>query len=82
MKSLILAVGSLFSQIVENIVNSNALHFTDIRPGMSKSSNKCDPVALYQYYKSQWSKRPLPGEDPRNDLRWAVRTRLAQQQQV
>lgn len=41
---------------------------------------RCDPVALYHYYQHQWSKRPLPGEDPRTDLRWAVRTRLAQQQ--
>ncbi|XP_014270876.1 uncharacterized protein Hyls1 isoform X2 [Halyomorpha halys] len=50
-----------------------------IRPGVCKPA-KCDPVALYHYYQTQWSKKPLPGEDPRTDLRWAVRTRLAQKQ--
>jgi len=38
--------------------------------------NKCDPVALYHYYQSEWKKTKIPGQDSRDDLRWAVRARM------
>ncbi|XP_066151886.1 centriolar and ciliogenesis-associated protein HYLS1 [Euwallacea fornicatus] len=50
---------------------------TFIRPLISKPSvNKCDPVALYHYYQSQWKRTKIPGQDSRDDLRWAIRTRM------
>nr|CAH7724758.1 unnamed protein product [Callosobruchus chinensis] len=44
----------------------------------TKQVNKRDPVALYQYYQSEWNKNRLkiPGQDDHSDLRWAVREKL------
>ncbi|XP_030762696.1 uncharacterized protein LOC115887422 [Sitophilus oryzae] len=48
-----------------------------IRPTVSKPSfNKCDPVALYHHYQSEWKKSKIPGQDKREDLRWAIRERM------
>ncbi|KAL1139663.1 hypothetical protein AAG570_006641 [Ranatra chinensis] len=48
-----------------------------IRPqGSVGQTQKCDPVALYHKYQSIWAKHPLPGEDPRANLRWSVRHRM------
>ncbi|XP_060529021.1 uncharacterized protein LOC132703656 [Cylas formicarius] len=49
-----------------------------IRPSTAKVSiNKSDPVALYHYYKSEWKKSKIPGQVSRDDLRWAIRTKMA-----
>ncbi|XP_064896679.1 centriolar and ciliogenesis-associated protein HYLS1 [Columba livia] len=37
---------------------------------------KTDPIAKYLEYKREWEKFPIPGEDPRNGLRWGVRERM------
>lgn len=51
--------------------------FLVIRPAVAKTMlNKCDPVALYHYYQSEWKKTKIPGQDSRDDLRWAVRARM------
>ncbi|KAF7287340.1 hyls1 centriolar and ciliogenesis associated [Rhynchophorus ferrugineus] len=48
-----------------------------IRPCSAKPSfNKSDPVALYHFYQSVWKRSKIPGQDKREDLRWAVRERM------
>ncbi|XP_026733011.1 uncharacterized protein LOC113497613 [Trichoplusia ni] len=40
---------------------------------------KCDPVSLYHYYTSLWSKYKsnVPGENDWSDLRWNIRQKMA-----
>ncbi|KAJ8932530.1 hypothetical protein NQ318_000647 [Aromia moschata] len=47
-----------------------------IRPGCPKALNRCDPVALYQYYQKEWKKQKFPGQENHSDLRWAVREKM------
>ncbi|CAH1988912.1 unnamed protein product [Acanthoscelides obtectus] len=43
-----------------------------------KKVNRRDPVALYQYYQSEWNKNriKIPGQHNHSELRWAIRERL------
>lgn len=50
--------------------------FSVIIPREPVKTAKCDPVALYHYYKSEWQKQKIPGEDNRADLRWAIRAKM------
>lgn len=47
-------------------------------PSRMRKPNKSDPVALYQYYRSEWNhfRKQIPGENSHYDLRWNVRQRL------
>lgn len=50
---------------------------TFIRPAIARPTiNKSDPVALYHYYQSEWKRSKIPGQDNRDDLRWAIRERM------
>uniref|UniRef100_A0A0A9YX17 Hydrolethalus syndrome protein 1 n=1 Tax=Lygus hesperus TaxID=30085 RepID=A0A0A9YX17_LYGHE len=37
---------------------------------------KTDPVTLYHYYQSVWSKQNRPGENPHADVRWRIRHKM------
>ncbi|XP_050310482.1 uncharacterized protein LOC126746327 isoform X1 [Anthonomus grandis grandis] len=48
-----------------------------IKPKVLKPMvNKTDPVALYHYYQSQWKRAKIPGQESRDDLRWAIREKM------
>ncbi|CAH1125728.1 unnamed protein product [Ceutorhynchus assimilis] len=38
--------------------------------------NKSDPVALYHFYQSEWKRTKIPGQDSRDELRWAIRAQM------
>lgn len=46
----------------------------------TKSINRRDPVALYQYYQSEWKKVKFPGEEEHAMLRRMVRKKLQGEQ--
>ena len=37
---------------------------------------KGDPVRLYHKYEAYWNAHGIPGEDPRKELRWNIRSKL------
>lgn len=61
-----------------NSVNSTTktVKNTRVRPESSKQVNRRDPVALFQYYQSEWKKQKFPGQEIHTDLRWAIREKL------
>lgn len=38
---------------------------------------KTDPVALYHYYKKEWTNHNIPGERDHRELRWNIRTMMS-----
>ncbi|KAJ0175700.1 hypothetical protein K1T71_008859 [Dendrolimus kikuchii] len=59
----------------KNVCSSNNL----IKVPRRLPQKKCDPVSLYHYYTSLWSKfKPnVPGENDWAELRWQVRQKMA-----
>ncbi|XP_032565455.1 hydrolethalus syndrome protein 1 [Chiroxiphia lanceolata] len=39
---------------------------------------RTDPVAKFHGYRQDWERYSFPGEDPHDDLRWAMRRQMAQ----
>lgn len=75
-ESTVRSIRPTFTSSTSNKEHKSKVTF--IRPSFSSQStfHKSDPVALYHYYQSEWKKTKIPGQDNRDDLRWAVRERM------
>lgn len=61
------------------VLKYNNFFISVIRVPRLQPQKKCDPVSLYHYYTSLWSKfKPnVPGENDWAELRWQIRQKMA-----